>query len=1029
MAERHAKTHSQYEWSRVAIILSVLFMVQAFAPAAVSESEFDEMTICQDSPGLGGICDDRTDGDDGTPDLTDWVEGMFHFNMTSPTEIQFQASWAIREWNRGNMGLFNSASMTNALLSDNIMENDGLPADVLRSAFDENTDPNDSSSPTIQESLLTDIDGTISNFLSNWGGSSTPNTTWSPRVFIPDSSGSIAAVDCMLDPALDSDGNAFEPPICISTNVTITLPIFSTYGLNGVSAENLNTALEGLLVMGSQITTKFDVNVKPGHMGTYSIQPPSYATVVNAGGWVGQEVSEEDGAYNSGLWTVDNRNDPNNIAPQSQSADLDMTMGYRSGTTNVVEVNPLDRSLDLRVSVDLSDESNAFIEVIAGIYQIQSSSMNSWGVPPLMPGDKANIPVITSDGIRMAYHTGLLDLNDLSSNIPVSGIGQAVASSKEGLSVTMGDFTWTHVSQAPLDVGGLNYTHVLGCTRGVHYCMEGSVAMDDSYPVYMRSVSHTFPLSLADLLGGNLGDSGFLNSVSGDDFAKMLNSGLEFSTVLSDEAMDSFIGDLLPSGVTADLTMTIVLPSWASTTGGGNTIDLTYRASGNHDGFMGLTGSETFAWDHAICKDSVQTSCYDGTLDMICPSTSKSCAYVEVDLDLSEFSFASLPITRGGLVEFALSVDLTIHRIAVPDSMFDSMNTDTTNLALDVLPADLLRTLFDIGSRGDPLEWEFPLCDDSWSYCQQKIPLSSDNNTGLPAYEKSLEKDIGSLIEHSSTKLTDDPNNGIGNVDLSEITVDIDFPYEMMVDSDDSVGDERGIVLSVDIPMVRITAGIDNSWLEMIDMVKGGGGSWEVGVVATDPTSALVTPFLTPMVSAMESLTDALSASLVSAEGVRPPWALSTEIPTSKLSNVGPEEMGLSLYGFVTVTLPLGIEFEDLKSEKGVISSEIDNVSQRQVIDYVIAPGMGEDVLEFNVLLTPMWVLSQLQYYIIGLLIFFLWRVKRRMTKRKRKRRAEALVAMEESVASPSYVPPQPTVEVLQVSDNGIVVKRRLVAA
>ena len=51
------------------------------------------------------------------------------------------------------------------------------------------------------------------------------------------------------------------------------------------------------------------------------------------------------------------------------------------------------------------------------------------------------------------------------------------------------------------------------------------------------------------------------------------------------------------------------------------------------------------------------------------------------------------------------------------------------------------------------------------------------------------------------------------------------------------------------------------------------------------------------------------------------------------------------------------------------------------------------------------------------------------MTRRKRKRRAEALEALEESVASPmGYVPPQPTVEVLQVTDNGIVIKRRLVA-
>ena len=42
MAERNAKTHSRYEWPGSAIILSVLFMVQAFAPVAVSDAGFDE---------------------------------------------------------------------------------------------------------------------------------------------------------------------------------------------------------------------------------------------------------------------------------------------------------------------------------------------------------------------------------------------------------------------------------------------------------------------------------------------------------------------------------------------------------------------------------------------------------------------------------------------------------------------------------------------------------------------------------------------------------------------------------------------------------------------------------------------------------------------------------------------------------------------------------------------------------------------------------------------------------------------------
>tara|TARA_B100000683_G_scaffold163697_1_gene157623 strand:+ start:1 stop:2799 length:2799 start_codon:yes stop_codon:yes gene_type:complete len=931
------------------------------------------------------------------------------------------------------MELFTSGSMTAALSSDNINANDGLPADVLRSAFDENTDPNDASSPTIQESLLGEIDGSISGFLANWGGSTSPVTSWEDKVFLPDGSGVVSAVDCTIDPAADSDGNAFEPPICISTEVNITLPVSSTYGLNGVTESDLNTALEALLVMGSEITTKFDVRVEPGHKGTYSIQPPPYATVTDATGWgINEEVPEDGGAYSSGLWTVDNRNDPNGLSPGSQPADLDMTIGMRDkSTTSIVEVSPNDKSLDLRVSIDLSNETSALVEVTAGIYQIQSSTLSSWGVPDLMPRDKAVIPVITSDGIRMAYHTGLLDLKDLSKSIPISGIGQALTDSGSGPSVKMGDFQWIGVSSAPLDQGGLNYTHSpTQCERGVNYCMEGSVAMDDSYPVYMKSVSHTFPFSLADLLGGNLGDSGFMNSVSGDDLSKLLNSGLEFSTVLSDEAMDAFLGSLLPNGISADLTMEIVLPSWASTTQGGDSIVLNYRASGDHSGIIGLTGSDSFFWNHAICRDTVQSACFDGGGDTVCPSTSKSCAYMDVDMDVGKVSFANLPLTKGATVEFALSVDMVIHRIAVPDELFDSLNTDSTSMSLDVLPSDLLRALLDIGSRGDPLEVEFSLCDNGKSYCEQSMPISSSQTSGLPWYVNELERDIKSLIEDTAEELTEEEGNGIGNIDMSEFTIDIEFPFEMITDNDDVIGDERGIILSIDIPKVSITAGITNSWVELIGILRGNGESPEFGIVTKDASgSSLSAPFIAPMVTAMGSLADGLSSSMVapSPEGVRVNGA-SADLPTSNLANIGDDSLGLSLAGTYTITMPRGIELENLTSEEGRINSVMNNKS-RQVISYTISQGMGDDSVGFTLLLTPMWVISQVQFYIIGVLVFMLWRVRRRMTRRKRKKRARALEALEEMASSPvGYIAPQPTVEVVEVTDNGIVIKRRLPA-
>ena len=73
------------------------------------------------------------------------------------------------------------------------------------------------------------------------------------------------------------------------------------------------------------------------------------------------------------------------------------------------------------------------------------------------------------------------------------------------------------------------------------------------------------------------------------------------------------------------------------------------------------------------------------------------------------------------------------------------------------------------------------------------------------------------------------------------------------------------------------------------------------------------------------------------------------------------------------MTLPLGVELQNLSAEKGVVVSSFDEDS-RQVITYQIAEGMGDDRLEFELLLTPMWVLTQLQFYIMGIIVFFLWR-------------------------------------------------------
>ncbi len=1023
MAERHAKDYPAPTRVSLPVLLALFFLLQAAAPlASASNDELDDMTLCSSPLGLGGICDDRTDADDGTEGDT-WVEGMYYFNMTSTTTLQFEASWAIREWDKSALGMFSSSAMTTALQLDNIGIDDGLPADVLRAAFDNNTDPADPNSSTVEEALLDEIDGSVSGMLTSWGSATTPETNWTSQITLPDGFGGSTHVDCTTDHNESQNGNSFEPPICIRTVVTITLPI-STYGdtLSGVSAANLESAYEAMLVMGARVTTSFTVSADPGFKGTYAIQPPSYATIADARGTFAQRVLHDGNVpYHSGLWVNDNLN-PAGGGAGPQAGNLVMEMAFRETSfTSAVDIDSEERSLDLAVVLDMTDEQSVTIEVTAGIYQVQASALSQWGIS-LMNPQIADIPVITSDGIRMAYHTGLLDVGDLADALPIGGVGDALESSSPGLSITMGSFQWVSVAQSPLLTGGLNYTHVSPCLKGVNFCTEGAVAMDDSYPVYLRSTSHTFPLSLAELFGGNLGeDAGFINDVTGDDLSMLLNSGVEFSTVLSDEVMESFVGSMMPEGIAADLSFEIRLPEWASTEDGGGSILLGYRMSGNHVGNVSLTGADSFDWEHALCSDD-PAACSDASQDAFCTSTMRSCARTVVDLDISEFSAANVLLSKGITVEFALSINMSIHRIGLPPSMLESLNTDSTNISLEVLPSDLLKLIIDVAGRGDnPLEHEFSMCDTGERYCDQSIEFSA---TGLEGFAEGFGSDVTALIQDSVASMETE-GLGIGDVDLSAFS--IETALIGLSDSDDVIGDEEAITLSVRIPKVKVAAGLDNTWMEVISMLQGDESvSPKLGVATSN---LLVAPFLNPMISAMGGLTGALSASLVSAEGIEAPSMSSS---TGGLSNITlNEEMGLSLTGEIRLKLPLGIVLQNLTSESDQVSQyREDGGAGRQVITYKLMPGAqdGEDGLTFNLMVGWNWIIAQLLYYIGGILLFFVWRMRSRHVKRRRRRRQGEIELMTEAAENVGrvYVPPAPTMEVLKVADNGIVIKRRL---
>ena len=197
--------------------------------------------------------------------------------------------------------------------------------------------------------------------------------------------------------------------------------------------------------------------------------------------------------------------------------------------------------------------------------------------------ESATLPLVTSDGIRLAYHNGLVPLDSFTSAFPINDIASGISDSVgTDDTITMNPLYWVSDSLADglEGPGGLNYTHSTGCTevappgQDLHYCLRGSSAMNNEYPVYLRSTSQPFSASLLDILKNNFDDGDLLEYVDviqESDLRNLFNSGISIESVLPGDFLDSVIPDDLPP---AELTLEIVLPNWVRTIDGEDSIIL-----------------------------------------------------------------------------------------------------------------------------------------------------------------------------------------------------------------------------------------------------------------------------------------------------------------------------------------------------------------------------------------------------------------------------------------------------------------------
>ena len=996
VASKSTRGNPKKTKSKLALIITIVFLIQLLFPIANGEvvSDTDNLQICSELN--AGFCDEVDESHDESTQES-WIEGIYSLTMVDTGTMQLSATWAIYEYDRAPLG-FSGTTANTALQNDGIFAGDGIPADVIRNSWDEPWDGNPGSEP-VYSKLMSGINGSISSLLGSLGSASTPSTNYVSQV-----TNEGGDVDCETDRESDDDGNAYSPPICVQTIVDISISP-DKFNLNSNPDLDLESAYKALLIMGGSVKTEFPISIESGHKSTYYVEPPDYATVLSTGGAVSEKISNGgDFPYNSGKWEIDNRN-----LASSHSDELEFTLGFRNNaTTDSFTLNQNDLGMNFNVILDLSDENAATIDLVAQINHIETSSVEGLNI---IPAGKGSLPVVTSDGIRMAHHNGLVNLDTISNNFPISSVGDSLSSNIPGLTVQMGNFEWILDGSGDprLGQGGLNYVHTMvDCGEsGGYYCMDGGGAMGNTHPVFLRSVSQPFQLGLGDLIGDKLGDLTFLSGINQDDLEKIVNSGMSFETVLD----PGFLSAMKPEGIeNSEINLQLILPSWAQNTNGESSIILSHNLNGQHVGEFGLTGSSSFDWNHALCY-SGPVACDDNSEDAFCKSTEKSCQRSDVSLDISEYSFSELQ--KGIVIEFSLNIDLAVHRIEVPASVLDSMQSEETSLSLPVLPVDLLKLILDIADRGDePYSTSFSICDNpAIDICKkdQTLEFSTD---GLSTFTNKFGESVTSLIKSELSS-----NSVIGNINLDGF--EINTTLTGLVDNDNTIGDSESINLAISIPKVRTTIGVGNSWGEIFEIINGGETEdLRINIDAPRLSNTLVNPIMNTMIGAMDSLTGtmALFAAASMADGVVLN-DLSTNVPSSQSIGI-PIDLSLKL--------PLGIYIDDPVTTQSEIVIITDS-DGRQIINYRTSSDV-DDSLSFNLVIGWQWVLIQLLPYILIQFLFIAWRIRVRMKKKKKKRREAEIKLIEAEASKNKYIPvnTDPEIEVINVSNCNITIKKRV---
>jgi len=937
---------------RLAFTLIFIFAISVLAPLA-SASGMQGCTL------NGGTCDTWDKSDDGTQNQQDWIVGVYEFDLVDTSTIDMQMSWALHEFNRSTLGL-DGAVLNAALAAEGMSAEDGAPADLIRNYFDQTTAG--AGTPTVKEKLILEVNDTIEELLE--GGFGTVDSISTSYVNSISNAG--VTTTCTDDPDMDSaaeaglSDNVFDPPICFSVTASVSLST-STFNLGSVDPLTLERVYRGMLVMGSDITSEFELFSEPGHHSAFVINPPDFATVKSVDSNGIQVIKPGPPSYMAAQWTIDNLDAP--IAGQRISQDVSVEIGHRNSTqTSSVEITPQDTGITLHVTLDLSDEDSAWVDIVAGINHIDDNTMSDWGISLVDVTENAKIPWVTSDGIRLAYQSDLIELDNFTDNFPMDLVGDAIEDAVPGVGdITIDSPSWVSQSLSvgiPEPEGGLNFTHTscpetLPPGTPIYYCIEGPNAMDGSHPIYLRASSNTFELHMLDLLKQEVDDStGLLDIIQESDLQRLLDSGLTIDTEFGQDLLQNMIPSNLPP---TELTLELILPLWLQTATGDGSIVLVERTNGADDLSISIGDPNSYDPRHAILDSDGNEICSADEADW-------SCINLDVELDVSDLNFNEWGPSIDLTASFSATVD--VYRIKIPDEVLDKLKADNTSVSLEVIPSDLIRLGFDIAGRlsepmtegldvGGDEDIEFDLTTDGFEYLVSQIG-------------KELTKNLHKSAEETSAK-----EEGV-ELDLSGIQIITSL--ENLGGIGTSIGDETPIRLSIKIPEFTFEAGVTNGW---------------GGITDGNPTVGVTTSLYSPIINAANAFKGALtnvavqfmqmSGSGINIDNNGDPFHFEIDPAGIELN----EETDSDMRGDITFIMPDGITLENFQTANGW--EKIDEVDGRQRITLSLESLVAGDEVTFSVKVSWWYILSQIWIYPTIVLALIVWRVRARRKKKKRK--------------------------------------------